>query len=178
MLFPWKQSNCQSPHTSAAQGGRTDYSFPRSWLFVPLNETGSLWSFTLQHLRKHLHSIKAMDHGRLPAIWLWPSTNLLQCTSPLKSCLEILFHSHPASFAFHHLWPLGLSEKALDTRTAEFPSGLQQLCLAIILRAEYFLLWHLQDLIAWHAASDITVCCHGKCLQFSRMTYLPEGEDA
>lgn len=89
-----------------------------------------------------------------------------------------LFHSYPASFASHHLRPLGLLEKALDTWTAEFPSGLQQLCHAIILRDEYFLLWHLQDLIAWHAASDITVCCYGKCLQFSRMTYLPEGEDA
>lgn len=147
---------------------------------MSFNETARLWSFPHQHLRKHLRSIKAMDCGGTPAIWLWPSSNLLhQHISPLKSCLENNPLSLSPSFICFPPSPaMGLSEKALDTQTAEVPSGLQQLWLAIMLRAAYFLLWHLQDLMAWHGASDITVCCHGKCLQFSRMTYLPEGEDA
>lgn len=146
---------------------------------MSFSETACLWS-SLQHLSKHLQNIKAMDCGRAPAIWLWSSANLLhQRVSSLKSCLENKTLSLSPSFICFPPSPAkGLSEKALDTQTAEVPSGLQPLCLAIILRAASFLLWHLQDLIAWHGASDITVCCHGKCLQFSRMTYLPEGEDA
>lgn len=48
-----------------------------------------LWSFSLLCPRAHLWTIKAMEHGRVPAIWMWPSANCLhQHTLPLQPCLD------------------------------------------------------------------------------------------
>lgn len=180
VLFPWKQCNCQSPHTSAAQCGRADCSSPGpdSLSLSMRQRVSGVFLFNTSENTCKASKLRIVadcqPSGRGPLQISFfsapPLYNLVSKTA--------LFHSYPASFASYRLRPLGLLEKALDTWTAEFPSGLQQLCRAIILGDEYFLLRHLQDLIAWHAASDITVCCYGKCLQFSRMTYLPEGEDA
>lgn len=52
-------------------------------------ETVRLWSFSLLRPRAHLWTIKGKEHGRVPAIWMWPSANCLhQHTLPLQSCLE------------------------------------------------------------------------------------------
>ena len=79
---------------------------------------------------------------------------------------------HPASAP--DLW-----EHTRDTQSWLRLFLLQRLlCLIIFREASDSKLRHLQNLIAWHCISDITVCCHGKCHQFSRTTSLPEGEDA
>lgn len=113
---------------------------------------------------------------------MWPSANCrYQHTSPLKSYRE---HCIPFPLTCLHLlspffnnWP-----QRAHSRHSVFPEILfllqQLLSLIPILGASDSQLWHLQNLIAWHHISDITVCCHGKCHQFSMMTSLPEGEDA
>lgn len=86
-------------------------SFSLSWLLCLSQwETVGLWSFFL-HLREHLWSIKAAEHGRVPAVWIWPSANFLyQHTSPLKSCLK---HCIPFPLTWFHLLSPLLSNRPL-----------------------------------------------------------------
>lgn len=94
-----KRSWCQGAlwHHRAAELGKLSPScFMRekqSMLFVPMPLSLSvrvhLWSFSLLCPRAHLWTIKAMEHGRVPAIWMWPSANCLhQHTLPLQPCLD------------------------------------------------------------------------------------------
>lgn len=108
---------------------------------------------------------------------MWPSANCLHQHTYLKSCLEYRI-SFPLT-CLQFLSPLfGNRPLRACISYLAFLFLLQQLfCLIIILGVSGSQLWHLQNLIAWHCISDITVCCHGKCHQFSMMTSLPEGED-
>lgn len=158
-------------------------SFSPSWLLCLSHwEAANLWSFSLLRLRAHLWSIRASEHGRVPAIWMWPSANgLHHHTSPWKSCLE---HCIPLRLTWLHLLSpyFGTRPLRAHIRHSVFTEILfllqQLLWLIIILGASYSQLRHLRNLTAWHCVSDITVCCHGKCHQFSTMTSPPEGEDA